>query len=212
MRVKMGKFGKEFAKGLILSNPVFILALGLCPTLAVSTSIGNALGMTLAVVIVLLGSNIIISAIRGIVPNMMRIPIFIVIIATLVTVVDLIFQANFPDLHQSLGIFLPLVVVNCIILGRAEAFASKNPIVYSIADALGITVGFMIALLMISFLRQILGTGSLSLSVFGIDINFFTLPILGEHPMVIFILPPGAFLLIGLLLGLFRRMGVMKSE
>ncbi len=208
----MGKFGKEFTKGLVLSNPVFILALGLCPTLAVSTSIGNALGMTLAVVIVLLGSNIIISAIRNIVPNMMRIPIFIVIIATLVTVVDLIFQANFPDLHQSLGIFLPLVVVNCIILGRAEAFASKNPIVYSIADALGITVGFMLALLMISFLRQILGTGSLSLSVFGLNINFFTLPILGEHPMAIFILPPGAFLLIGLLLGLFRRMGVMKSE
>lgn len=212
MRVKMGKFGKEFTKGIILSNPVFILALGLCPTLAVSTSIGNALGMTLAVVIVLLGSNIIISAIRNIVPNIMRIPIFIVIIATLVTVVNLIFQANFPDLHQSLGIYLPLVVVNCIILGRAEAFASKNPIVYSIADALGITVGFMLALLMISFLRQMLGTGSLSLSVFGIDINFFTLPVLNEHPMVIFILPPGAFLLIGLLLGLFRRLGVMKRE
>jgi electron transport complex protein RnfE len=212
MRVKMGKFGKEFTKGIILSNPVFILALGLCPTLAVSTSIGNALGMTLAVVIVLLGSNIIISAIRNIVPNIMRIPIFIVIIATLVTVVNLIFQANFPDLHQSLGIYLPLVVVNCIILGRAEAFASKNPIVYSIADALGITVGFMLALLMISFLRQMLGTGSLSLSVFGIDINLFTLPVLGEHPMVIFIMPPGAFLLIGLLLGLFRRLGVMKSE
>jgi electron transport complex protein RnfE len=212
MRVKMGKFGKEFTKGIILSNPVFILALGLCPTLAVSTSIGNALGMTLAVVIVLLGSNIIISAIRNIVPNIMRIPIFIVIIATLVTVVNLIFQANFPDLHQSLGIYLPLVVVNCIILGRAEAFASKNPIVYSIADALGITVGFMLALLMISFLRQMLGTGSLSLSVFGINIKLFTLPVLGEHPMVIFIMPPGAFLLIGLLLGLFRRLGVMKSE
>ena len=204
----MTRFGKEFAKGLILSNPVFVLALGLCPTLAVTTSIDNALGMTLAVLIVLIGSNIIISAIRRFVPNITRIPIFIVIIATLVTVVTLVFHANFPDIYESLGIFLPLVVVNCIILGRAEAFASKNPMVHSIADALGITVGFMLALLMISFIRQILGTGNLT--VFGHD--FGTLPVLGENPVAIFILPPGAFLIIGLLLGLFRRTGVMKNE
>ncbi|MCK4698137.1 MAG: hypothetical protein KAT53_07535, partial [Dehalococcoidia bacterium] len=131
----MGKFGKEFAKGLIISNPVFVLALGLCPVLAISTSIDNALGMTLAVLIVLLGANVIISLIRRFVPSITRIPIFIVIIATLVTVVNLIFHARFPDLYESLGIFLPLVVVNCIILGRAEAFASKNPILDSIADA-----------------------------------------------------------------------------
>ena len=204
----MGKFGKEFAKGLILSNPVFVLALGLCPALAISTSIDNALGMTLAVLIVLLGSNIIIAVIRGFVPSITRIPIFIVIIATLVTVVNLIFHAYLPDMYESLGIFLPLVVVNCIILGRAEAFASKNPILHSIADALGITVGFMLALLMISFIRQILGTGSLS--VFGFD--FFTLPVLGEHPIVIFVLPYGAFLIIGLLMALFKRTGVMKSD
>ncbi len=204
----MGKFVKEFAKGLIISNPVFVLALGLCPALAVSTSIDNALGMSLAVLIVLLGANIIIAAIRNFVPSITRIPIFIVIIASLVTVVNLIFQANFPDLHEALGIFLPLVVVNCIILARAEAFASKNPIVSSLADALGITVGFMLALLIISFIRQILGTGSLS--VFGFD--FFTLPVLGKHPIAIFILPAGAFLIIGLLMALFRRTGVMKSE
>jgi len=204
----MGKFGKEFLKGLILSNPVFVLALGLCPVLAISTSIDNALGMTLAVLIVLIGSNIIIAAIRKYVPGITRIPIFIVIIATLVTVVNLIFHARFPDLYESLGIFLPLVVVNCIILGRAEAFASKNPILNSIADALGITVGFMLALLMISFIRQILGTGNLS--VFGYD--FGNLPVLGENPIVMFILPPGAFLIIGLLLALFRRTGVMKGE
>lgn len=204
----MGKFVKEFAKGLIISNPVFVLALGLCPTLAVSTSIDNALGMTLAVLIVLLGANVIIAAIRNFVPSITRIPIFIVIIASLVTVVNLIFQANFPDLHEALGIFLPLVVVNCIILARAEAFASKNPIVSSLADALGITVGFMLALLMISFIRQILGTGSLS--VFGFD--FFTLPVLGKYPIAIFILPAGAFLIIGLLMALFRWRGVMKSE
>jgi len=203
-----GKFAKEFAKGLILSNPVFVLALGLCPTLAISTSIDNALGMTLAVLIVLLGSNIIIAAIRKYVPNITRIPIFIVIIATLVTVVNLIFHAYLPDTYEALGIFLPLIVVNCIILGRAEAFASKHSVIHSIADALGITIGFMLALLMISFIRQVLGTGSLS--VFGIDL--FTLPILGEHPIAIFILPYGAFLVIGLLMGLFRRTGVMKGE
>jgi electron transport complex protein RnfE len=203
----MGKFGKEFAKGLIISNPVFVLALGLCPTLAISTSIDNALGMTLAVLIVLIGSNIIISLIRRFVPNITRIPIFIVIIATLVTVVNLIFHARFPDLYESLGIFLPLIVVNCIILGRAEAFASKNPILHSIADALGITVGFMLALLIISFLRQILGTGNLA--VFGT--HLFDLPVLKEHPIVIFILPPGAFLLIGLIMALFKRTGVIKE-
>jgi len=204
----MAKFGKEFAKGLIISNPVFVLALGLCPTLAISTSIDSALGMTLAVLIVLFGSNVIISAIRKFVPSITRIPVFIVIIASLVTVVRLIFHAYMPQMHEALGIFLPLIVVNCIILGRAEAFASKNPLVHSIADALGITVGFMLALLMISFIRQILGTGNLS--VFGVD--FGTLPVLGKHPIVMFILPPGAFLIIGLLMGLFRRTGVMKSE
>jgi len=204
----MGKFAKEFAKGIILSNPVFVLALGLCPTLAISTSIDNALGMTLAVFIVLFFSNIIIALIRNYVPNITRIPIFIVIIATLVTAVNLIFHAYLPDTYEALGIFLPLIVVNCIILGRAEAFASKQSVVHSIADALGITVGFMTALLMISFIRQVLGTGNLT--VFGVD--FGSLPVLGEHPIAIFILPYGAFLVIGLLMGLFRRTGVMKSE
>lgn len=204
----MGRFGKEFAKGIVISNPVFILALGLCPTLAVTTSLDNALGMSVGVAVVLLGSNIIISAIRKIVPIIIRIPIFIVIIATFVTIVNLMFHAYVPSLYESLGIYLPLIVVNCIILGRAEAFASKNPMVYSIADTLGITIGFILALLIISFLRQVLGTGSLS--VFGV--NLFTLPVLGEQPMVMFILPPGAFLVIALLLALFRRMGVMKSE
>jgi len=204
----MGKFGKEFTKGLIVSNPVFVLALGLCPTLAVTTTLDNALGMTFVVFIVLMGANIIVAAIRNFVPTITRIPIFIVIIASLVTMVDLQFQAYVPDLHASLGIFLPLVVVNCIILARAEAFASKNPILHSIADALGMTVGFMIALLMISAVRQTLGTGNLS--VFGF--HFFTLPVLGKQPIALLILPPGAFLVIGLIMAIFRRTGVMKSE
>lgn len=201
----MGKWRSEFLKGIVISNPVFVLALGLCPTLAVSTSIDNALGMGMGVAIVLLGSNIIVSAIRKLVPNMVRIPVFIVIIASFVTIVNLLFQAYFPPLHESLGIFLPLITVNCIVLGRAEAFASKKPVLYSVADALGITIGFMLALLIISFIRQLLGTGCLT--VWGKEL--FSLPGLAEHPMVLFILPPGAFLVIALLLALFRRTGVM---
>jgi len=204
----MGRFGKELVKGIVISNPLFVLALGFCPALAVSTSVDNAIGMSVGVAFVLLGSNLIVSAIRKAVPNIVRIPVFIVIIATFVTVVNLVFHAYVPALYESLGIYLPLIVVNCIILGRAEAFASKNPVTSSIADALGVSIGFFLALLIISFLRELLGTGSLSL--FGADL--FTLPVLGENPMTLFILPPGAFLVMALLLALFRRMGVMKSE
>ena len=204
----MGRFWKEFAKGIIISNPLFVLALGFCPALAVSTSVDNAIGMSVGVAFVLLGANLMVSAIRKAVPNIMRIPVFIVIIATFVTVVNLVFHAYVPSLYESLGIYLPLIVVNCIILGRAEAFASKNPVVSSIADALGVSIGFFLALLIISFLRESLGTGSVSL--FGV--NLFTLPVLGENPMTLFILPPGAFLIMALLLALFRRMGVMKCE
>ncbi len=204
----MGKFWKEFAKGIIISNPLFVLALGFCPALAVSTSVDNALGMSVGVAFVLLGSNIIISTIRKFVPNIVRIPIFIVIIATFVTVVNLVFQGFVPALYESLGIYLPLIVVNCIILGRAEAFASKNPITSSIADALGVSIGFFLALFIISFLRETLGTGSVS--IFGFKL--FTLPVLGDNPMTLFILPPGAFLVMALLLALFRKMGVMKGE
>jgi len=204
----MGKFWKEFAKGIIISNPLFVLALGFCPALAVSTSVDNAIGMSVGVLFVLLGANLMVSAIRKAVPNIMRIPVFIVIIATFVTVVNLVFHAYVPSLYESLGIYLPLIVVNCIILGRAEAFASKNPILSSIADALGVSIGFFLALLIISFLRESLGTGSVSL--FGV--NLFTLPVLGENPMTLFILAPGAFLIMALLLALFRRMGVMKCE
>ena len=204
----MGKFWKELAKGIVISNPLFVLALGFCPALAVSTRVENAIGMSVGVAFVLLGSNLIVSAIRKAVPNIMRIPVFIVIIATFVTVVNLVFHAYVPSLYESLGIYLPLIVVNCIILGRAEAFASKNPVTSSIADALGVSIGFFLALLIISFLRESLGTGSVSL--FGVSL--FTLPVLGENPMTLFILAPGAFLIMALLLALFRRMGVMKCE
>lgn len=201
-------FWIEFLKGIVVSNPVFILVLGLCPTLAVSSSLDNALGMSAGVIFVLLGSNIIISLIRNATPNLVRIPVFIVVIATFVTILTLSFHAFLPPLYESLGIYLPLIVVNCIILGRAEVFASKNSILLSIADALGIGLGFTIALFIISFIRELLGTGSLL--IFGRQL--LKLPLLSEHPLTIFILPPGAFLVIGLLLALFRWTGVVKGE
>lgn len=201
-------FWKELAKGLVISNPVFILSLGLCPVLAVTNSVDNALGMGAGVIFVLLCSNIIISAIRKVIPPLVRIPVFIVIIATFVTILSLIFEAYLPPLHESLGIYLSLIVVNCIILGRAEVFASRHNILFSIADAIGIGLGFTIALIMISLFREILGTGALA--VFGFEV--FHIPVLREHPMMFFISPPGAFLVIGLLMGLFRWIGVIKSE
>jgi electron transport complex protein RnfE len=204
----VNRFWKEFTKGFIVTNPIFILVLGLCPALAISTSLDNALGMTVGVLFVLLGSNIIISSIRKIIPNMVRIPVFIVVISTFVTIINLLFNAYLPNLYESLGIYLPLITVNCIILGRAEAFASKNTVFNSIGDALGMTVGFGLALIIISFFREMLGTGSIT--VFGK--HLFTLPVLGEHPLNMLILAPGAFLVIGLLLVLFRQLGVIKNE
>ena len=201
-------FWKEFAKGLVISNPVFILTLGLCPVLAVTSSIDNALGMGAGVIFVLLCSNIMISALRRTIPPLIRIPVFIVIVATFVTILSLVFEAYIPLLHQSLGIYLSLIVVNCIILGRAEVFASKNSVLYSIADALGIGLGFALALVVISLFREVLGTGGLT--VFGFDL--FSIPVLSEHPMMFFISPPGAFLVIGLLMALFKLIGVIKSD
>lgn len=204
----MHSFGKNFVKGIIRSNPTFILLLGLCPTLAVSTSLDNAVGMTAAFLFVLLVSNIIISLLRNYVPDRVRIPVFIVIIASLVTIVDLMLQGFAPALSKSLGMYIPLIVVNCIILGRAEAFASKNGVSDSIADALGMSVGFGLAIFVISFIRQLLGTGELDL--FGRSL--FTIPGLRDNPVSIFMLPMGAFFVIGTLLALFRWMGVSKGE
>ncbi len=198
----------NFKKGVMKSNPVLVLALGLCPTLAVSTSIDNALGMTAAVLFVLVSANIIVSLIRNFIPPRVRIAVFIVVIATLVTIVDLTMQAFLPDLSESLGIFIPLIVVNCIVLGRAEAFASKNKPLDSTMDALGMGVGFGIAIAIISFFRQILGTGELTI----FDWKLFDVPGLANNPMAIFILPMGAFLVIGVLLAALRYTGVIPDE
>ncbi|MFH1038126.1 MAG: electron transport complex subunit E [PVC group bacterium] len=183
----------DFTKGLFKRNPVFVLLLGLCPTLAVSTSVSNAIGMGAAATFVLAFSNLIVSLIRQGVPKKIRIPCFIVVIATFVTLVELFLEAHLPGLNKSLGLFVPLIVVNCIILGRAEAFASRNPVLLSLADGLGMGVGFTLSLMLLGAIREILGSNTL--------LGYALVP--GFRPAMIMILPPGAFLTIGLLLGLF---------
>lgn len=198
----MSKF-KEFKKGILSENPVFVLMLGLCPVLATSTSIQNAIGMGGAVIFVLLGSNIMVSLIRNWIPAKIRIPIYISIIATFVTVVDLVMAGYFPDIHKSLGLYIPLIVVNCIILGRAEAFAGKNSISDSVFDALGMGIGFTAALILIATFREILGNGTwMGFPVFGS----------GFQPVLIMILSPGAFLTIGLIIGFLNWREARKKH
>lgn len=188
---------REFTKGIIKENPVFRLMLGLCPALATSTTATDALGMGMAMTFVLVCSNIVISLIRNIIPEKIRIPCFIVVIASFVTIVDLFLKGFMYDLHKSLGLFIPLIVVNCIILGRAEAFASKNGLLISIIDGIGMGIGFTLALLSLGIVRELIGGGSL-----------FKVSLLGaDYPgVIVFILPPGAFLTIGLLMGLLNKL------
>ncbi len=188
----MKKLLQEFTKGIHKENPIFGLALGLCPALAVSTSAINGLGMGAAATFVLIGSNLLISSIRGFIPHKIRIPCFIVIIATFVTIVELVMAAYFPALSKQLGIFVPLIVVNCIIMCRAEAFASRNPVGSSLFDALGMGLGFTIGLVLISAIREAVGAGRL----FGYVL------FKGYQPALTLALAPGALLVLGLLLGL----------
>jgi electron transport complex protein RnfE len=190
----------HFTKGIIKENPLFILILGLCPALAVTTSVENGIGMGLATTFVLICSNLVVSTLKKVIPNQIRIPCFIVVIATFVTVVDMVMKGYFYDLHKSLGLFIPLIVVNCIVLGRSEAFASKNSILDSFIDAIGMGIGFTLGLFLLGFARELLGNGT----VFGIKIAA------GMKPALIFILPPGAFISLGFLTGLFTRYLVRK--
>ena len=184
-------YSTTFSRGLWKDNPIFRLLLGLCPTLAVTTSVENGLGMGLASTFVLLCSNIIVSLLRDFIPKKVRIPAYIVVIASFVTIVDLTMHAYFFELHKSLGLFIPLIVVNCIILGRAEAFASRNTVGLSIVDGLGMGLGFTLGLAILGGVRELLGSGTLlGFGVFG----------QGYPPMLVMILPPGAFLSLGLLL------------
>ena len=202
--------GQILMNGVLNENPTFRLVLGTCPTLATTTSAVNGFGMGLSVTFVLVCSNIVISLLRKFIPDKVRIPSFIVVIAAFVTILQLLLHAYVPSLYDSLGIFLPLIVVNCIILARAEAFASKNPVVDSAVDGIGMGIGFTIALTLIGCVREILGSGS----VFGIQV-------LGAsyEPMLIFVLASGGFLTYGLLLGIInaitnhsRKMKLEKGE
>ena len=183
--------------GVIKENPTFVLMLGMCPTLAVTTSAVNGLGMGLSTLVVLVMSNLVISIMRNIIPDKVRIPGYIVIVATLVTIVQLLLQAYLPDLYSSLGIYIPLIVVNCIILGRAEAYASKNGPLLSVFDGLGMGLGFTLALTLISIFRELIGAGT----VFGIQV----MPEAYE-PIAIFVMAPGAFLVLCLLVAFQNAM------
>ena len=184
-----------FVNGIFNENPVFRLVLGACPVIAVTTSVTNAIGMGMAATLVLLGSNLVISALRSFIPNKVRIPAYMVVISTFVTIIQLLMQAFVPALYEALGIFLPLIVVNCIILARAEAFAGKNAVMPSIADGIGMGIGFTFALILISAVREFFGTGS---------IMGFQLMGASCEPVLLFILAPGGFLVFGLLLGIIN--------
>jgi len=188
-------FMKNLTRGIIRENPIFVLLLGMCPTLAVTTSAVNGLGMGLATTAVLICSNVVISALRKVIPDNIRIPAFVVIIASFVTIVGMLMKAYLPALDASLGLFIPLIVVNCVILGRAEAFAFGNGVVDSFADGLGMVLGFTMALTILGSIREILGAGS----IFG-----FSLFGAAYEPVLLMILPPGAFLTLGLLIGLIN--------
>ncbi|MDD2495297.1 MAG: electron transport complex subunit E [Tissierellia bacterium] len=197
----MDKF-KIFKNGLLKENPIFVQLVGMCSALAITTSAFNGIGMGVAVIFVLTCSNIVISAMRKIIPDEIRIPVFVIIIATFVTIIDMFMHAFTFELYQALGVFIPLIVVNCIILARAEAFAFKNGIVDSIFDGLGMGLGYTFAITLLSSIREILGNGTL----FG----FSVLPDAYE-PMMIIIQPPGAFIALGLLIGLVNYL-IRKKE
>ncbi len=188
---------KDFKRGILKENPVFVMLLGMCPTLGVTTGAENGLGMGLATAFVLVLSNIFVSLMKNIIPDKVRIPAFIVIIASFVTMVDLLMSAYLPALHAKLGIFIPLIVVNCVILGRAEGFASKNNPLSSMMDGIGMGLGFTLALTLLGSVRELLGSGAI-----------FSHSLVAENArtMLLFIMPPGAFLALGFLIAAVNRL------
>ncbi len=187
---------KVLINGIVKENPTFVLLLGMCPTLATSSSALNGMSMGLATLFVLTCSNLAISSLKNLIPDMVRIPAYIVVIATFVTIVEMVMNAYLPALADSLGIFIPLIVVNCIVLGRAESFASKNKVVPSIFDGLGIGIGFTLALTILGALREFLGTGKI-----------FSMTVYPEnYGSLIFVLAPGAFIVLGYLIAIFNKL------
>lgn len=194
---------RELVKGIYKENPVFRLALGLCPTLAVSTSVENGIGMGAAATFVLIGSNVVISLLRKFIPARVRIPCFIIVIASFVTIVELVMGAYLPELSKALGIFIPLIVVNCIIMARAEAYAAKKGVWHSILDAIGMGIGFTLALLLIGTIRETLGDG-----------KFFGYMVFGPNyqPVLLMLLAPGGFITMGLLMGYFNLLDAKMKK
>lgn len=189
------------SKGIIKENPIFVLLVGMCPTLGTTTSAINGLGMGLSTAFVLICSNVVISAIKSYIPDKVRIPAFIVVIASFVTILQLSMQAYVPALYASLGIYIPLIVVNCIILARAEAFANKNTVLDSMFDGIGMGLGFSLALTILGSVREILGSGSL-----------FNYKFIGDHDgILIFVLAPGAFIALGYLIAIFNKLQTKKA-
>lgn len=196
-------FMKNLWRGIIPENPIFRLVLGMCPTLAVTTAAVNGLGMGLATMAVLIGSNVVVSLLRNFIPDKVRIPAYVVIIASFTTIVGMLLKAFVPVLDRALGLFIPLIVVNCVILARSESFASKNGILDSLADGVGMGLGFTLGLTVLGSVREILGAGSVfGLSLFGASFE----------PALIMILPPGAFLALGLLMGLLNKLTDRKKK
>lgn len=193
----MKPYLERIKNGLLTENPVFVLMLGMCPTLAVTTSAINGFGMGVSSLVVLAVSNLVISLLRKIIPDEVRLPAFIVVVASFVTVVELLMEAYIPSLYAALGIYIPLIVVNCIILGRAEAYASKNPPIVSLFDGIGMGLGFTVALTIIGAIREILGNGSI-----------FDLEIPGYEPMAFFVRAPGAFLVLAVLVAIMNAVGI----
>lgn len=202
---------KELTKGFLDENPVLRLVLGTCPTLATSTSVESAIGMGLAASIVLICSNVVISALRKVIPSKVRIPAYIVVIASFVTIVQMLVKAFAPSLDEQLGVYLPLIVVNCIILGRAEAFAGKNSVLASAVDGVGMGVGFTIALFLMAFIREFFGTGTITISLINGGQPLWN-SVFGENPILIFILAPGGFFVFGMLIMLANKIAEKKGK
>lgn len=202
----------ELTKGIFKENPVFIIMLGMCPTLGVTTQVSNAIGMGGSVLFVLLCSNIMISLLRKVIPDSIRIPAYIVIIASFVTIVEMVLHAFVPAVFDALGVYLPLIVVNCIILGRAEAFANKNTVIDSALDAIGMGIGFTLSLILIATIREVFGAGQITLFAMGNFSGVIKIPVLNGYPIRIMTLAPGALLLMGFLKAFFEFNTARKAK
>ncbi|WP_440945876.1 RnfABCDGE type electron transport complex subunit E [Methanosarcina sp. T3] len=198
----------EFMRGITKDNPTTGLVLGLCPTLAVTTSVANGIGMAAGTIFVLVGSNLLVSVMRKEIPDTVRIPIELIVIATFVSIVDMVMEAFTPDIYASLGVYIPLIVVNCIVIGRAEAYALKNGVFYSLIDGLGVGTGFLIMLMLIGGIRELLGTGIIN--VFGIQL-IDLVSTLGFNPIGMMTLSPGAFLTIAVMMAAVNYNRILKA-